>query len=287
MLKDVAHAAGAAMEAAAEALDGGRPDGAVDPQHEAEAQLETLWSAVSQFPGILGRMVKIEDRVVEAAVPVVESAAAPPDGPALRALVEDQGKLATQAPLLGMHAKRLLEMAEQLAAQAPDPAQPPDPQAQAAEQLASLKPACEKASEHAPRIAELSVSTADLFGGADFAAALPQAEEIRRLLKEIRDLMPKDEQQQQDQEQEGEQDQKEQDPQQEGEKPPEQQPKPTEQDQQEPQPSEQEKQPPPKLTEQQAEQLLRQALAREQEFKDKMKELQKAMAVPVKVEKDW
>ncbi|MBI4878976.1 MAG: VWA domain-containing protein [Planctomycetes bacterium] len=278
-LHGLADAAQAAMQRAAEPLLCARVEGAPAAQREAYDLLDALWRQAAPFDRVLRRMIGLEDDLVEATTPLAAAGAAPPARPQAEGLVFDQRRVGELAPLLGEHAERGLEELEQAAGTEPDPAAQADEEQRAAleqarQQKEKLKAALWKARENVPAIEERAGAAAGSLEQARFAEALPAEEEVRRLLREIADLMPRDESQQGDsaqEEQKPEQQEQNEEPRQE------QQPRQEEGDQQEPRQAEQER----------VEELLRKAAQREKEYKEKQKELQRLLAVPVPVEKDW
>jgi hypothetical protein len=128
-----------------------------------------------------------------------------------------------------------------------------------------MQKACDKAVELAPRIEELSEEAARLLGEAEAGEALPKEEEVLKLLEEIAENFPKQDQgdegdDQQDQ-QENRNEQQEQ-----------QQQKPKEQDQQR------------KVD---AEAVLRKAQERERKHKEEQQKMMEALGRARTVEKDW
>ena len=120
-----------------------------------------------------------------------------------------------------------------------------------------LKEAYDKAIENAPKIGEEAAAATKKLADGEPAGARPHQDEALRLLKEIEDTLPKDNQQQQQQEQQ-QNEQKEQ--------------------------QQQEQQQQQKLSPEQIEALLRKAEEREREHKEK----KKAAAVATgQVDRDW
>src|SRR5690606_30424979 len=181
--------------------------------------------------------------------------------------------------------------------------------AQLEEQRASLeaiRPMLEKAAENAPRIPPLAASAVERLEAAAYAEAKPPEEEIRRLLEEIRALVPPPPEQPEQpdpSDQEEEQDSKSEDSEKQDEPQDGEQERPENppddgdpKDASEPPPAPDPGEPPPdgkspqdprQLSPQQVEALLKRALDREKELKEKEKALERILAVPVPVEKDW
>lgn len=200
-----------------------------------------------------------------------------------------QSRLGPLAELLVEHAKRELPQLQQT----PPPTLPEGldekQRAEAEKQLEKQKAALEgriesmkRAIEKAPSIPPLAADAATAFGKAEPATALPHAEAIEKILKEIAEPLQSDDQ---DQDGDSKQDDSEKDEKKDESKPEESKPQDS---QQESKPDESKAEPKPQeLTQEQIEELLKQAMDREKEFEKKKRELLKGLAVPVKVEKDW
>lgn len=298
------------MNSAADLLEGAEPDAAVAGQKLAHESLDTLWSSVAPFDRVLRRAIDLEEGVVEATAPHAEAlpGSAGPDALESAWLIENQDRVGALAPLLELHAEQTLPQLDQMLESPPELSEGGEEEDEQRAQLekmvqqtADLKKAMEKALENAPLIPELARAASQALGEGGHPAALESEEEILRLLREIAELMPEQEQEQQgdpDQDQQGDQDQDQQQEdqeEQEGEQDEEkkdQEQKDGEQDQeQQEQDGQQEEQEseekPGELSKEQVQQMIQQALDREKEYKDKKKELQKLLAVPVRVEKDW
>jgi hypothetical protein len=138
------------------------------------------------------------------------------------------------------------------------------------EQIEGLRQSMQKAVELGPKIHDLAGEAATHLQEDDPAQALPKQEEALKLLKEIADPLPK-----QDQQQQGDQEQD----QQQG-----------DQQQQQQQSGQGQKQPerkPQDLSKRQAESVLRKARQRQRERRDLEKQLDRQMYRPGAVEKDW
>ncbi len=279
-LHGLADAAQAAMEQAAEPLLAARLEGVAAAQREAHDLLDALWRLAAPFDRVLRRMIELEDGVVEATTPLAAPGAAPPPPPQAEGLVFDQRRVGELAPLLREHAARGLEELKKAAGAEADPAAQADEQQQAAleqarQQREKLKQALGKAQENAPAIEEKASAAAGSLELGRCAEALPAEEEVQRLLREIADLMPRDESQESDSG-EQQQDQEKQQPEQ-----------PQEQEQQQQQQQEENQQESQRPEQERIEELLQKAAQREKEYKEKQKELRRLLAVPVPVEKDW
>ncbi|MDP6721988.1 MAG: hypothetical protein QGF59_25190, partial [Pirellulaceae bacterium] len=174
---------------------------------------------------------------------------------------------------------------------------------------ADPKAAYRKAIELGPRIENLTSEAADDLQQQAWSEALPKQEESLELLQEIAELLPPQEQEnedqeQQDQENQDEQEKKDQEKDGEQDKPSDdEQKKKRDQDQkdskqeddadkkksnEEREKSKKEQgQPPEKLSRQQAESLLRQVREREREHREIEKEIRRLLQSHIFVEKDW
>lgn len=164
----------------------------------AQQGIDGLWAQLVGLAPLIVRGDEVAARAASAIVPFTSEGAAPlaDDTDALRSLRESQERLALFVPLLA-------------------------PQAEAATADEALRPAAARTLEVAPALAAAVAQAQEALRVPDAAAARPPLEEAARLLKELRELLPKQEpqddspqskdQQQQDQQQEQEKEQ-EQDP---------------------------------------------------------------------------
>ncbi len=270
--------AGEKMIEAADLLAGGSPEDASDPQWEAFEALDRIYGALAPFEQILRKSIDVESGLVDRTVPLVENRDGESENlPAERGeadLVDMGGfqeRVTRWAGVFPFKADQAAQQAETMAAQ-PAPAQGgEDPPKNMEEQIESLKKACAKAKELAPVIGELSREAAASLREENPDGALPKEEEALKLLKEIADLLPKNEKQQGgDDQKEGKQDQQ--------------------QDQKQDQKQDQrqkEKQKKRDLSREEAEAILRQSKERERKYKEKKAEQREGVGLSGGVDKDW
>ena len=163
------------------------------------------------------------------------------------------------------------------------------------EQMQQMAKAMERAIELAPQIAEATMTAEQLLSDENAQGARPHQQQAADLLQEIIDLFPKqDPQQNQDQNQDdqnqdsGNEDEQQQDQQQSDSENPEDQDdeeQNSDEEQQQQQNQQQEQQ--QNMSRQQAESVLRRARERERQHREQKKALERAIAVPVPVERDW
>lgn len=292
LLGNLADEAGAAMNSAADRLAEQQPSEAVQLQTEAIDRLDQIYLGVVPFANLVGRAISTEQGLIDLVSPAAESANREPpvDEPLDIDLGEaawNQGILARWAELLGAKASQQLK---QLEAAGPDalgaaggtsedtapgtaPGQGgPDPEAMQ-QQIDGVKKSMEKAVELGPEVNRLTTEAAADLGDSKPAEALPKQQQALKLLKEIADPLPKQDQQQQgdEQQEDSQQDQQEQNPsdnnQQDQQKRPQQQPR--------------------DLSQQQAEAVLRKVRERSRERRELEKQLQQYLARPGMVERDW
>ncbi len=163
-------------------------------------------------------------------------------------------------------------------------------------QREGLKRSMEKAVELGPKVEKLSGEAAQLLRDRKPAEAFPKQQEALKLLKEIAEPLPKQDQKQdqgkqdQDKQDQGKQDQDKQDQnkQDQKQKDKKQQDKPDEKKQQpKPDPKEQEQNERREAAQQQAETQVRQVQERQQKRQDMEKKLQRILIRPGAVDKDW
>ena len=243
-------AIGASMASTRQALAGGQWTLADQSGHAAQQGLEQLWYALADFGGLVQRGLTGADALVQGC---------------------EAFDAAEPQPTLHEQAERNATLAEVLA-----------PHAEAAQGQQELAAACAKAIESAPAIAEQARAAAAALGLSDAATALPAAKEAQRLLKEIADLLPK-----QDPKDEQQQDQKQDQPPKEQQEQQPQEPK----DPSEPKPPTDPKddgQPSPERKREQAQALLRKALERAKQKHDEQQKAEQAVLIgPGGVDRDW
>ena len=281
LLTSLANDARQAMFAAADELSGGSATDAVGSQAEAVEKLDQIYQVVVPFPNLVGRAIATEQGLIDQVAPAVEN---PDEAESL-----DSDESAWTQRLVAGWAEALAPKAEQglkglenfdPSAMAPPPGgapQPGGPNAQTLpdaeamkKQIEGLKQSMQKAVELGPKIHDLADEAATHLEEEEPVQALPKQEEALKLLKEIADSLPQQDQQQQGDEQQDQQqgDQK-------------QQQQPSGQDQEQPQRE------PRDLSKRQAESVLRKARERQRERRDMQKQLDRQMYRPGAVEKDW
>jgi hypothetical protein len=280
LLNSLANDARQAMFAAADELNGGSATDAVGSQTEAVEKLDQIYQVVVPFPNLVGRAIATQQGLIDQVAPVVEN---PNEADPLDSdeSAWNQRFVAGWAEALAPKAEQGLKGLESFdpSAMAPPPgaapqpggpnAQPvPDPEAMK-KQVEGLKQSMQKAIELGPKIHDLADEAATHLEEDEPAQALPKQEEALKLLKEIADQLP-----QQDQQQQGDQQQD----QQQG-------------DQKERQQSGQEQRQPQRqprdLSKRQAESVLRKARERQRQRRDLQKQLDRQIYRPGAVERDW
>jgi tetratricopeptide (TPR) repeat protein len=248
----------------------GAPEESLPYQVNALDALDRIFGAVAPFQTVLQKALDVQQQVVNRTIPLVES----PDDQEetdYEDMAWPQERVQGWSAVLPYKAqeamKQIEPQEEALLKQAQ--AQGADPEKTKAE-LEKLKAALQKTIELSPRIQSLTGEAVKRLREEDAPGALPKEEEALKLLKEIADSLPKKDQQNQqgDQKKDQQQEQK-----------------------QNPQQQQQQKQPQEKrqgtLSKEEAEALLQKAKEREREHKEMEEDLQRALAKPGKVEKDW
>jgi hypothetical protein len=297
LLTHLADDVGQAMQNAADNLDGESVDDAVGLQADAVAGLDQIYMAVVPFPGMVTRGVATQEELINRVAPAMESG-----GEAVDEEVEDDETVddanrpeldAPEAawdqrfvagwggilPGKAEHGMKNLDAIDPaaMAGVAGQNSQQPAPDPAAAqkqqEQLDQLKTAMEKAVELGPQIYALAQDASGHLEKEELADALPKQEEALKLWKEIADLLPKQNPQEQcknpsqDENQDDQQDQEQSDD--------------SQQQQPQPQPS------PQDISKQQAESVLRKARDQEKKRRHLEKEVQKYLFRAHAVERDW
>jgi hypothetical protein len=312
MLHGFADEAGARMIEAADLLAGGSLEGAPESEWGAVERLDRIFDALASFDALVLKALGTQQGVVDGTLAFVDFSAGSDSGSISDSGSEsgsdgDSGRenppgmdaadvglfqervtgWADLMPLKAEHQEEQLNAAEGQAGPgvpgmpAGGTGQAGDAEAEAAkEQLENHRKACAKAREYAPRIRELSSEAAASLKDERPADALPKEEEALALLKEIAELLPKNDQQQQGGDQgEQKEDNKENQQQQEGDEK-----KKDEQEQQKQAEREKEKK---DLSRREAEAVLRKAGEKERRHKEKEREIQEALRKKGGVEKDW
>ena len=157
--------------------------------------------------------------------------------------------------------------------------------------------AMQRAKDYGPQIMQRTTSATQMLQAEDYSAALPDQTEALRMLKEIKDALPKkdpqqDENQDQQNNQQNDQDQKPDDNKQDDKedknenKDDEQQDKKQESQQSEQEKQKQQKKPQP-ASRDQAEAMLRKVRERERKHRELQDKFRRTLMIPGKVERDW
>jgi hypothetical protein len=270
------------MFAAADEFNGGSASDAAGSQAEAVEKLDQIYQVVVPFPNLVGRAIATQQGLIDQVAPAVEN---PDEADSLDSdeSAWSQRFVAGWAEALAPKAEQGLKGLESVdpsamtapPGNAPQPGGPnaqPVPDAEAMnKQIEGLKQSIEKAVELGPKIHDLADEAATHLEEDEPAQALPKQEEALKLLKEIADPLPR-----QDQQQQGDQNQD----QQQGDQKQQQQ-QPSGQDQKQPQRE------PRDLSKRQAESVLRKARERQRQRRDMQKQLDRQIYRPGTVEKDW
>jgi hypothetical protein len=278
-LNDMGNRARSAMLKAAGSLNDRDLPKAVESQTGALDALNQIYTAIAPFQNVLQKSTATEEALVGQSQQAVDGSAdadsteSPPVD--FDELARRQNLVAGWSQALPLKAEQELQQLEAGTAAPGSPAAVPidpnaDPQ-QAEQAKKALKQSFEKAIELGPKIYGLCEEASGLLDEKDAGAALPKQEEALKLLKEIAESLPK--QQQQDQ---GQNDQQQQEKQQDQSQ---QQSSDNRDQQQQPRPQD--------LSRQQAEAVLRKVREREREHRERQKQLQHYLRGGVVVDKDW
>lgn len=252
-LKGWADDSGGAMLDAADLL-ASSPEETPPLQNKALEALDRIFGAVAPYPTVVEKALKAQQALVGATSVLVER---PDEGQDLH-----YGTLSwIQERVAGWSEVMVFKAREGLAAMEPpeDQQGPPAPPT-GDEQAEGMKKSMEKAVALGPQVHDLAVEAAAFLQEEDGASALPPEEEALRLLKEIAEDLPKQDQDQ-DQQDQGDQDQQQQDQQQ-------------QQQQRD-------------LTREEMENLLQKAQEQENKYRDEKDQRERALIRPHGVEKDW
>ncbi len=250
---------------------------ALPPQKSALESLDRIFGAVAPYQAMVQKLLETQQGAVNRTVPIAQT---PGDDTHVEGSADETSDLswieqraAGWSDVLAFKARNGLETIDkqQPAGAGPGAVMQGADQEKMKEQIEGIKKSMEKAIELCPRVRELCAGASEELGRGNAEAALPDEEEALKLLKEIADPLPK-----QDQNKQG--DQNKDDQQQDG------QNKEQEQDKGEQQKKEQ---PRKELSKNQAEAILQKVKERERDYKNKKKEHERALLKPSKTEKDW
>jgi len=269
-----------AREAMTEAADlvCGLPEDAMKSQLKALDSLNRIFSALAPFPNVLEKSLGSEKIIVDETHPYVEGSFEEDeefDSQIFDDLAWRQNRVSGWSQVLDRKAKESLKdlekKTEAMAQGGGNQTQPGVDPEEVKKQMDVLKKALEKAIELSPKIHSLTTDAADDLAKMNPAAALPNEEEAFKLLKEIAEAMPKNDQNKQgDQnkdQQKNDQNKKEQ--------------------KQKPENQEQQNKKKQQISKEEAERMLQKAREREQEHRKRMENLQRLLSKPGKVKKDW
>ncbi len=336
MLQDWAESAGEKMSSAARRLGSRQPAPATADQHSAMDELEKIWDAVIPFPALLTRDLADQTQIVHSLEPEPAAGSKPEKDEAAEKqnLDADEAKPVApeQGPIAGHQAQgslsedltRLTELQEQtrrrtqllkLKAEAelarleksptPEAAEPTDDSQPKGADPEQAKAGYQTAIDLVPRAVEKMGATIQSLKKQDGPAAYPTAEEARKILEEIQQAQPKNEQQQ-DQDKDQKDDEKKNDekknedqnkneqnkdeqqkknaPKKPDAKKPEEQKK---QDERAKPGEKKENQKQPQISRDQIEEALRKVRERQQEKRERDRKLKARVSGKVPVEKDW
>jgi hypothetical protein len=326
VLKSLVDEIVASMQAAVDRLSANSPSDAISPQTSAIENLDQVFSAVAPYVNLVQRGISREEELLgdKSAQPAEKTANADLAEAAWnQRFIERYGKI-----ILFKAKQELRQLEAQSAAATPpraasDDSQPKaedsrnDDAVKADEQRRELKESLQLGVELAPKVEQLAREAADLLSQEKAADALPKQQEALKLLKEMLPKQQQQEQQKKDQEKKDKKDQEKEEQNKKGEQKKDQEKKDQEkkaqekkeqekkeQDQKQPEKVDQQKQEKDKNNNQnkesaakpgqkqdmppeRAEELLRRVQSRQEQHKQMEKELQEYLYRPEKVEKDW
>ena len=301
-LQSMADDAGRSIGAAVGHFHAGKPAEAVRTQSETVEKFNAKCRAVVPYPSLVQRAVGTQQGLVDASRPQSsDGGQSPPSGAAASSGPPEKKNASTPPspcldtaeaawnqgfvthysevlpPLAKEGLRQLQAMPVDAAASSASssksgsgkPAASPEDLKKERE---GLKRSMEKAVELGPKVEKLSAEAAGLLRDRKLAEALPRQQEALRLLKEIAEPLPKQNQPQQNQEDPKNQDQDQQD-----------QKQPPKQDQKQTDAKQKQEQ----ASQQQTEAAIRQVQERQQKRQEMEKQLQRYQASPGRVDKDW
>lgn len=318
MLKGWADTSGQKMSAAARQLGVREAGKAVIEQQAAIEELQKIWEAIVPFHPLLASELAAQTAIARTLAPAAEvsaeteddnfpskeeSSTAPTNQPKAQALpeiAEDDLKQLEDKQLLTLKRARLLapkaaaelqqleqtpapETKDPGSASSGSPAQPqsPDPE--------QAKAGYRKAIELAPQAVEEMQTAVNAIRQKDRPTAGQHAEQARKILEEIQQAQPKNEQQDQQQDQKNNQDQQQDQDQNKGDdkKQDEQEQKQDQQQQESKQDQQKQPQRQPQVSQDRVEDALRKVRERQQEKRERDRKLKALSVDRVPVDKDW
>jgi Ca-activated chloride channel family protein len=211
---------GRKIGAAASDLHGGKFDPSLKQQTAVVEDFNQLFRTTCPFPTLVGKSVETQDALVKLGDAKLQAASATSPAKSSADSAEtgwEQDFVTHYAELLAPMAKEGLKQLEAAGPATPSPAvsarsganqapnQSPSPE-ELAKQREGLKRAMEKAVEFGPKVEELSGEAAELLRKSKPNDALPKQKECLKLLNEIADLLPKQDQQDQNKDDKKQQD---------------------------------------------------------------------------------
>ncbi len=278
-LQSLADEAARAIETAAARLHDGEFSEAHQGQTEAVEKFNQMYRGVAPYPSLVGRAVGAQQNLVNESHALANEKTAD-KSPDTQESAWNQDFVTRYSEVLVPLAREGLKQLESMPAARPAAAAPPqsgqngsapsDEKLQ--QQREGLKRSMEKAVELGPEVEKLAGEAAQLLHDQKPVNASPKQEEVLKLLKQIAEPLPKqDQQENQDKQDQNKRDEKQQDQ------------KQSKQDQKQPdkKPREEES------SRQQAETAVRRVQQRQQERQEMEKKMQRYQPRPGNVEKDW
>jgi len=278
LLNTLADEVAQAMLSAAGELDGRRPADAVKSQTDAVAKLDEIYKIVVPYPRLLRRALDTQQELVDRAAPAEETPEETPDAQSpqehpredIEGLAWTQGFVAGWSGSLVPKAEQGLEGLKSGAPSAgKDPRQTSSDAKSGEKQIEGLRQSMQKAVELGPKVQALTAEAASDLQNRKPADALPKQQQALKLLKEIAEPLPKQQQKNQQNQDEKKKEREKN--------------KPQKKDQQQ----EKQQRKPRDLSKEQAKALFRKVRRRQDERQKLRKQAQQYFSSPAKVERDW
>jgi hypothetical protein len=247
----------------------GTPEEAPPVQKEIVDNLDRIYGAAAPYPTMLEKAIRTQQALVDTTIPLVETPEETGEVD-FDEMAWPEERVSGWSEIIGYKAQEGLKNMPALDPGAQGGQAPPgtDPE-EMKKQMEGLKKSMEKAVELCPKVQTLTREAAGSLKAKDAASALPNEEEALKLLKQIAEDLPK-----QDQGQQGDQSQQKNEPDE-------------DQDQQNQQDRQDQQKPRKDLSREEAEALLQKAKERERKHREEQERLQQMVRRPGKVEKDW
>ena len=245
----------------------GTPEEAPPVQKGIVDNLDRIYGAVAPYPTMLEKAIKTQQALVDTTIPIVETPEEIGEVD-FDEMAWPEERVSGWSEIIGYKAQEGLKNMPALDPGAQGGQVPPgaDPE-EMKKQMEGLKKSMEKAVELCPKVQVFTREAAGSLKEEDASTALPNEEEALKLLKQIAEDLPK-----QDQGQQGDQDQ---------------QKNEQDQDQQDQQNRQDQQKPRKDLSKEEAEAILQKAKERERKHREEQERLQQRVRRPGKVEKDW